>query len=199
MATGSVKFFNKNFGFITNDAGVDVYITLTTLRAACFKVTDMVQGAPIVFETKSSEKGLVVSRIVSIGGKMAQKKPGDRYQPPIIKPLLTTAGQAVIGSLKFYAPARCYGFVEVIDPPGYSDIFFHLDGVRGSVIKGQLLREKMKKGTLIEGVVELLAAPAGLDKIATKRPVLLIDGFHDPHEESTKVNNGREAVAESVP
>jgi len=57
MKTGTVKWFNakKGFGFISDEAGNDVFVHFSALRMDGFKVLE--EGEKVEFEVVDGEKG----------------------------------------------------------------------------------------------------------------------------------------------
>jgi cold shock protein len=58
MASGKVKWFDnrKGFGFISQDAGPDVFVHHTSILGKGYKTLN--EGEPVVFEAVPSDKGL---------------------------------------------------------------------------------------------------------------------------------------------
>lgn len=57
MKTGTVKWFNakKGFGFISDEAGNDVFVHFSALKMDGFKVLE--EGEKVQFEVVQGEKG----------------------------------------------------------------------------------------------------------------------------------------------
>ncbi len=57
MATGTVKWFNesKGYGFITNDAGGDVFVHYAEIKGEGFKT--LKEGDKVSFEVEKGPKG----------------------------------------------------------------------------------------------------------------------------------------------
>jgi CspA family cold shock protein len=57
MARGTVKWFNdsKGFGFITSDAGEDVFVHYSAIQAGGFRT--LAEGDMVEFETEAGPKG----------------------------------------------------------------------------------------------------------------------------------------------
>jgi CspA family cold shock protein len=57
MKTGTVKWFNakKGFGFISDEAGNDVFVHFSALKMDGFKVLE--EGEKVEFEVVQGEKG----------------------------------------------------------------------------------------------------------------------------------------------
>lgn len=67
MPEGTIKFFNqtKGFGFITNDAGEDIFFHKSNVKNTGFRST-LVQGDKVTFEEKVEQKGKRAYNIVRI-------------------------------------------------------------------------------------------------------------------------------------
>jgi CspA family cold shock protein len=57
MAKGTVKWFNdsKGFGFITSDAGEDVFVHYSAIQGGGFRT--LAEGDAVQFETEAGPKG----------------------------------------------------------------------------------------------------------------------------------------------
>jgi CspA family cold shock protein len=63
MAQGTVKWFNdsKGFGFITQDAGADVFVHFSAVVAEGFK--SLVEGDRVEFDVVTGPKGLQAAQV----------------------------------------------------------------------------------------------------------------------------------------
>lgn len=63
MATGKVKWFDnkKGFGFITQDAGQDVFVHHSSILGSGYKT--LLEGEAVIFETTANDKGLKAQNV----------------------------------------------------------------------------------------------------------------------------------------
>lgn len=63
MASGRVKWFDnkKGFGFISNEAGTDVFVHYSAIQTAGFKT--LKEGEPVLFEEVEGDKGLKAQNV----------------------------------------------------------------------------------------------------------------------------------------
>lgn len=68
MNKGTVKWFNaqKGYGFITNEAGEDVFVHFSAINADGFKTLE--EGQQVTFDTVSDDNGKIRATNVSIVG-----------------------------------------------------------------------------------------------------------------------------------
>ena len=61
--TGTVKWFNdaKGFGFITTEAGEDVFVHFSAIQARGFR--SLPEGAQVEFEVTTGPKGLQATNV----------------------------------------------------------------------------------------------------------------------------------------
>jgi CspA family cold shock protein len=133
--TGTIKWFNrsKGFGFIVPSDGTgDVFLPLAVLERSGFN--EAPDGAGVVFDWTEGPKGRAASQIVAIDlSTAAARQPRtDRShgadgedRPP---------AAALTGVVKWYDPARGFGFVLPDD--GGKDVFVHVTTLRRSGLDG---------------------------------------------------------------
>lgn len=142
---GKVKWFNrsKGFGFIIpNDGGGDVFLPLSALERSGH--SEAPDGASIVFEWTQGPKGRAVALVIEMDiSTAAPRAPRENRlrgrdgqgDPP-------GATESLDGVVKWYDPARGFGFVLPND--GSKDIFVHITALRRSGIEmlepGQAVR-----------------------------------------------------------
>jgi CspA family cold shock protein len=63
---GKVKWFNdrKGYGFITTDAGTDVFVHHTAIQADGYRT--LAEGAEVEFEVEKGPKGEQASKVVKL-------------------------------------------------------------------------------------------------------------------------------------
>jgi CspA family cold shock protein len=137
--TGTIKWFNRNKGFgfiIAADGGGDVFLPLAVLERSGF--TQAPEGATVTFDCAQGAKGRAAVAVLDIDTSTAQPsrsfpRGGGEARGP---------GETLDGVVKWYDPARGFGFVVAND--GGKDIFVHVTALRRSGIEmlapGQAVR-----------------------------------------------------------
>lgn len=66
MEKGTVKWFNatKGYGFLTTEAGEDVFVHFSAIQGEGFKSLD--EGAEVEFEVVEGEKGPQATNVVKL-------------------------------------------------------------------------------------------------------------------------------------
>lgn len=66
MSTGKVKWFNaeKGFGFITSDAGDDVFVHYTAINVEGYKTLE--EGQAVQFDVVTGERGPQATNVVAV-------------------------------------------------------------------------------------------------------------------------------------
>ena len=64
--SGNVKWFNdaKGFGFITSEAGEDVFVHFSAIQGGGFR--SLSEGAAVEFDVTNGPKGLQASNVVAV-------------------------------------------------------------------------------------------------------------------------------------
>ena len=64
--TGTVKWFNdgKGYGFVTRDAGEDVFVHYSEIEGGGFR--SLVEGQRVEFEVEQGQKGLQAVRVRAV-------------------------------------------------------------------------------------------------------------------------------------
>lgn len=143
--SGKIKWFNrsKGFGFIIPaDGSGDVFLPLAVLERSGFG--EAPDGASVVFECVHGPKGRAATQIVELDASTAQLRPprdgrfrsrdgydGGRHDHDGGH---DASSQTLDGVVKWYDPARGFGFVVPND--GGKDIFVHVTSLRRSGLDG---------------------------------------------------------------
>ncbi|HYC13012.1 MAG TPA: cold shock domain-containing protein [Stellaceae bacterium] len=138
--TGTIKWFNRNKGFgfiIASDGGGDVFLPLAVLERSGF--TQAPEGATVTFDCSQGAKGRAAVAVLNIDASTAQPS---RQHPRDRGGESRGPGESLDGVVKWYDPARGFGFVVAND--GGKDIFVHVTALRRSGIEmltpGQAVR-----------------------------------------------------------
>jgi CspA family cold shock protein len=134
--SGTIKWFNrsKGFGFIVPGDGMgDVFLPLAVLERSGFN--EAPDGAGVVFDWAQGPKGRAVTHIVDIDVSTAvpraprnDRSAGENGDDD------RAEAEALDGIVKWYDPARGFGFVLPND--GGKDIFVHVTTLRRSGLDG---------------------------------------------------------------
>ena len=126
-----VKWFlpNKGYGFLEpEDGSADLFCHLTAVRASGYDT--LLQGAAVTCEIVQGDRGPQVSRILAVEAPAAGPGPADRGGPRRDPRDWVPRGDAppaadmrLPGTVKFYDPARGFGFV--VPDNGGREVFVH--------------------------------------------------------------------------
>ena len=146
--TGKIKWFNrsKGFGFIVPEDGTsDVFLPLAVLERSGFG--EAPDGASVVFEWVQGPKGRAATQVLELDASTAQSRPpreGGRSRQRDDSGYGGGGGggyggeggatEALDGVVKWYDPARGFGFILPND--GGKDIFIHVTALRRSGLDG---------------------------------------------------------------
>jgi CspA family cold shock protein len=134
----TVKWFNvvKGFGFVSpEDGSEDIFLHLTILKEAG---RDRVSpGASLEVEVASGEKGLQVSRVLSVDESTSAPETFSPKRRRSDKSMSNgdeaPAGDYVRGVVKWFSGSKGYGFVSP-DGADSVDVFLHMVTLRKSGI-----------------------------------------------------------------
>jgi CspA family cold shock protein len=154
--SGKIKWFNrsKGFGFILPDDGAgDVFLPLAVLERSGFG--EAPDGASIAFEWVQGPKGRAATQVLDLDTSTAsprQPRGEGRFRPHDAmggEPMGDGgATEALEGVVKWYDPARGFGFILPND--GSKDIFIHITALRRSGFEnlepGQPVRMMVSQG-----------------------------------------------------
>jgi cold shock protein len=132
---GTVKWFNrsKGFGFIIPSDGTgDIFLPLSVLERSGF--SEAPDGASVVFDWAQGPKGRAVTQIVELDVSSAPPRPIRDNRPRGRDGYDGGATEALDGVVKWYDPARGFGFILPND--GGKDIFVHVTALRRSGLDG---------------------------------------------------------------
>jgi cold shock protein len=144
--SGKIKWFNrsKGFGFIVPDDGTsDVFLPLAVLERSGF--SEAPDGASVSIEWAQGPKGRAATQVLNLDSSTAQARPPrdsgrmrqrDDYRGGGGHDDMDGGGasEALDGVVKWYDPARGFGFILPND--GGKDIFVHVTALRRSGLDG---------------------------------------------------------------
>ena len=145
----TVKWYNpdKGFGFVGLDDGGDAFLHVSVVERSGNSTVP--PGATLEVRVGSGQKGPQVTEILSVDTSTALQEQPRRPRPERSYPRPDQPSVEEIGTVKFYAAERGFGFI--VRDSGGKDIFVHasaLDraGIRG-LAEGQRVAVDMVEGT----------------------------------------------------
>lgn len=139
-----MKWFNatKGFGFVTLEDGSDAFCHASALSGV--SSPDLPQGATIYCEVGQGQRGIQVTRVLSVeapsdapqgrGGPRPQRASRDAAPGPM--------GE---GHVKFFNEQKGFGFV--VPESGGADIYVHASALRRSGLSSLLPEQKVRFST----------------------------------------------------
>jgi CspA family cold shock protein len=147
----TVKWFNaeKGFGFVEiAEGGADAFLHVSVLERAGVKLVE--PGATLRVRTGPGQKGLQVTEVLDIpaGTSRPAEGPQTRSRDPYAAAPADGEGEEVQGSVKWYDPAKGFGFVAPVN--GGRDVFVHATALERSGVRtltdGQSVRMRVVQG-----------------------------------------------------
>lgn len=147
----TVKWFNaeKGFGFVEiAEGGGDAFLHASVLERAGAKAVE--PGAVLRVRTGAGQKGLQVNEVLEIapGASPPAGKPQMRSRAPYAATPAYGEGEEVQGTVKWYDPAKGFGFVAPAD--GGNDVFVHATALERAGVRtltdGQSVRMRVVQG-----------------------------------------------------
>ncbi len=143
---GYVKWFDttKGYGFVVaeDDAG-DILLHSNVLRV--FGFTSVAEGAEIVVEVQTTERGRQAVEVVDIVPAISQNNAATGFQPPDVP---ATEAPLEPARVKWFDRVKGFGFVNVYGRP--EDVFLHMEILRqygyGEVTGGDVLAVRVTQG-----------------------------------------------------
>ena len=128
-----VKLYDaaKGYGFLAPGGGLpDIFCHASVLRKVGLDM--LIEGATVTCETVQGDRGPQVARILAVDFSTANPARGDgrtRMEPAPAAPG-AASGEPVRALVKWYVPAKGYGFLAPVD--GSGDLFCHAAVVEAS-------------------------------------------------------------------
>jgi len=163
-AQAKVKWFNaeKGFGFVElSDGSGEAFIHIRALEST--GRSSLLSGSTLTVRVGQGQKGPQVTEVLTVdestaeperprgfGGGGGFRKPFDRDRPPPRPTGPVNFGEApeAIGTVKWYDPAKGFGFVSVEGTEG--DLFVHRSAVERSGV-GPLNEGQRVRVTIVDG------------------------------------------------